>query len=107
MRSKLDEKSETGRSVRRRSVSPKGGKALQRLLVYLGERDPAMIGEVVATAVPKVAHPKVGPAQRALRAAPSRAARSRPARPHPASKAFAAAITKAARKVGGSRSRTR
>ena len=51
MRSRLDEGSERrGKDktrVRRKSKSPKGGKALQRLLNYLSERDPLLVADVV------------------------------------------------------------
>ena len=54
MRSPADGPSERARSPRPR---PPGGKALQRLLLYLLERDPAMIAEVVPVKVPAAAQP--------------------------------------------------
>ena len=59
MRSKLDTK--IGQRARqRKSKAPVGGKALQRLFFYLGERDPTLNDDVVATiAVPKAAATKV------------------------------------------------
>src|SRR5438034_912208 len=48
MRSKLDTKIDRG--ARRRKVTPfPGGKALQRLFTYLGQRDPALNNEIVAS----------------------------------------------------------
>ena len=72
MRSKLDEGSDTRGKARGKArgkrKSPKGGKALQRLLIYLSERDPLLVGDVVGPIdVPKAAQPKVGPARQALR----------------------------------------
>lgn len=108
MRSKLDEKSKTRGKERRKPKSPKGGKALQRLLTYLAERDPPLIGDVVDTIeVPKAAQPKVGPAQQGLRAKRGRSARARTRRTPAAARAFAAAIAKAARKVSASQPRAR
>ena len=46
MRSKIDPKDDRSRG-RRKLKSPKGGKALQRLLSYLGERDLEHIPETV------------------------------------------------------------
>jgi hypothetical protein len=109
MRSRLDEeKSETGRKGVRKTKSPKGGKALQRLLSYLAERDPKLIGDVVDTVdVPKAAEPKVGAARQGLRVRAPRSVKRR-ARPAPvASRAFARAIAKAATKLKKSQPRTR
>jgi hypothetical protein len=103
MRSKLDEGSDTRRArgkARGKRKSPKGGKALQRLLIYLSERDPLLVADVVGPIdVPKAAEPKVGPARQALRARPARAARRGARIARPAAKAYAAALTKAAGKI--------
>jgi hypothetical protein len=74
MKSKIDERLERGggRRGKRASTPVKGGKALQRLFSFLGPRDPRMIADVVESrAVPASARPRVGPAGRALRAAPA------------------------------------
>jgi hypothetical protein len=107
MRSKLDEKIDRGSTARTRVTlkPPKGGKALQRLLTYLVERDPLLVGEVVPIELPAASQPKVGPAKavRSLRSAPSRRASRTPA----ASKAFAGAVASAATKVTASQRRKR
>ena len=97
MRSKLDTK--IGQRARqRKSKAPVGGKALQRLFFYLGERDPALNDDVLAAiAVPKAARPKFGLTKKALRAKPVSAAKAgRVRRGAPAAKSLAAAIAKAA-----------
>ncbi|MFZ1220752.1 MAG: hypothetical protein WAO00_15770, partial [Chthoniobacterales bacterium] len=44
-----------------KSKSPIGGKVLQRLFAYLGQRDPNLNSEIVATvAVPVAARPRFG-----------------------------------------------
>jgi hypothetical protein len=100
MRSKIDARM-ARRGKRQTPKSPLGGKALQRLFTYLGERDPKLNDDVVASiAVPKAARPQFGLTRKALRAKPvsaamaAKAGRARPAQP-PA-KPFAAAIAKAA-----------
>src|SRR5437870_8848614 len=97
MRSKIDAKINR-RTKQKKRKSPLGGKALQRLFFYLGQRDPTLNNEVVATiAVPNAAKPKFGLTKRALRATPGGAGRARRAgRTPPAAKSFSAAITKAA-----------
>ena len=81
MRSRLDEGSERGKGksrVRRKAKSPKGGKALQRLLNYLSERDPLLVADVVGPiGLPKAAQPKVAPAPSVGRARPAPGARGR------------------------------
>ncbi len=105
MRSRLDEGSERrGRNkarVRRKAKSPKGGKALQRLLNYLSERDPLLVADVVGPiGLPKVAQPKVAPAPSVGRARPAAGARGRASRTsHPAARSLAAAMTRATRKI--------
>lgn len=75
-----------------------GGKALQRLFAYLGQRDPALNDDIVAAiAVSKAARPKFGLTRRALRAKPVNAAMAmRARRTQPAARSLAAAIAKAA-----------
>ena len=92
MRSKLDAKIGP-RVTRRKSKAPFGGKALQRLFFYLGERDPALNDDVLAAiAVPKTARPKFGLTRKALRAKPVSAAKAGQARRGPpAAKSLAAA----------------
>ena len=105
MRSRLDEGSERrgkGKArVRRKVKSPKGGKALQRLLNYLSERDPLLVADVVGPiGLPKAAQPKVAPAPSVARARPSPGARVRASRTsHPAARSLAAAMTRATRKI--------
>src|SRR5262249_37489764 len=76
MRSKLDAGSGKGRRRKKRKKPP-GGKALQRLFAFLGEREPAL-NDVAATAisVAKAARPKFGLTARALRAKRRRGARA-------------------------------
>jgi hypothetical protein len=108
MRGKADEKSETRGKKRRKTRSPKGGKALQRLLAYLAERDPLLIADVVNTIeVPASARPRVGAAPQGLRAKKDRSVRGRARRTPAASRAFAAAMAKAAGKVSASQPRVR
>src|SRR6266478_2600355 len=68
MRSKIDAKIDRG--ARRRKGTPyPGGKALQRLFAYLGQRDPALNNEIVATvAVPRAARPRFGLTRAAMQA---------------------------------------
>jgi hypothetical protein len=108
MRSKIDERLERGVGRRRARASKpaKGGKVLQRLFSFLGPRDPRMIADVLESrAVPASAQPRVGPAGRALRAAPARAARARTRQATPAAKAYSRALSKAAKKVNASQPR--
>ena len=80
MRSKIEARLER-RSRRKKPKSPVGGKALQRLFFYLGERDPKLNNEVVATiAPPRAARPKFGLTRTALRARPVSAAKAGRAR---------------------------
>jgi hypothetical protein len=104
MRSRIDEGSERGKGksrVRRKAKSPKGGKALQRLLNYLSERDPLLVADVVGPiGLPKAAQPKVAPAPSVGRARPASGARGRVSRTsHPAARSLAAAMTRATRKI--------
>ena len=104
MRSKIDAKIErSGKQKRyaaRKLTSPPGGKALQRLISYLGQRDPALNDEVLAAVpLPKTARPAFGLTTTALRAKPAGARAVKPRRGRkaaPAAKSFAAAIVKAA-----------
>jgi hypothetical protein len=96
MRSKVDAKIDR-RAKRRKYPAPLGGKALQRLFTYLGQRDPKLNNDVVATiAVPRAARPQFGLTKEALRAKPISAKTGRARRGAPAAKSFAAAVAKAA-----------
>ena len=80
---------------------PKGGKALQRLLTFLAQRDPELIAEAPPTDIPPASRPKVGPARQVLRSKRASTARSAPSRrKNSASKSLAQALTKAAGKFG-------
>src|SRR5258706_3254106 len=102
MRSKTDlGRKQRGGRARRRSPKPPGGKALQRLFTFLGQRDPALNNDIVATvAVPKAARPNYALTKQALRARPVTAATAARARKSaPAAKSYAASIIKAAAKL--------
>jgi photosystem II stability/assembly factor-like uncharacterized protein len=108
MRSKID--ATIGRRGKQgKSTPPPGGKALQRLFAYLGQRDPALNSEVVATiAVPRAARPKFGLTKVALRARDVSGAKARLAkRAQPAARSLAASIAKAATALAARRPRTR
>jgi hypothetical protein len=81
-----------------KSKSPIGGKVLQRLFAYLGQRDPNLNSDVVATvAVPVAARPRSGLTAMAMRAGPLTVAKVRRKRsPSSAAKSFATAIIAAA-----------
>ena len=79
-----------------------GGKALQRLLLYLLERDPAIIEDVVRVRVPASAQPPVEQARNALRAARAHRISGRASYPS-AARRFAASIARAAAAVSSSR----
>src|SRR5262245_17243361 len=108
MRSKIEARIQRS-PTRKKPKSPIGGKALQRLFFYLGERDPKLNDEIVATtAPPKAPRPKFGLTKRALRAKPvsvAKAGRARSAAP--AAKSLAAAMVKAATGLAGRQRRTR
>jgi hypothetical protein len=103
MRSKFDAKIERqGKAKKPKPVL--GGKALQRLFYFLGQRDPKLNDDVVmALAVPKAARPKFGLTKKAKGAKVGAAAKR--ARPmgrrgaSPEAKKYAAAIIKAATSV--------
>jgi photosystem II stability/assembly factor-like uncharacterized protein len=68
----------------KKSTKPLGGKALQRLFVYLGERDPRLVSELLARLTfPKHVRPQFGSGAKRARRAPA------------AVKSFAAAIVRA------------
>ena len=96
MKSKIDERLDRG--AHKASKSPVGGKALQRLFAYLGQRNPNLNNDVVATiAVPVAARPRFGLTRMAMRAAPLTVAKIRRMRPpSAAAKSFATAIISAA-----------
>jgi photosystem II stability/assembly factor-like uncharacterized protein len=94
MRTKYDTKNRS--TQRKKSKRFPGGKVLQRLFAYLGERDPRLSDEVVTTlAVTKAARPTYGPTKKAR--GPRR----------PSAKPFADAIGKAAAALTQSSRRTR
>ena len=97
MRSRIDAEINR-RGKQRKATPPPGGKALQRLFIYLAQRDPALNNEIVATiAVPRAARPKFGLTKAALRARVFAAPQARRARrTQPAAKSFAATIVRAA-----------
>lgn len=100
MRSRIDARLNRG-SRAKKPTPPPGGKVLQRLMTFLGRRDPALNDAVVAgTAVPKAARLQFGLTSKALGAKPL-TARSRPTgrTPSPA-KALATAMSKAAAALG-------
>jgi photosystem II stability/assembly factor-like uncharacterized protein len=96
MKSKINERIDRA-ARRKKSKSPIGGKALQRLFAYLGQRDPNLNNDVVATiAIPVAARPQFGLTKMAMRIGPLTAAKIRRARPpSAAAKSFATAIISA------------
>jgi hypothetical protein len=100
MRGKNDAKIDARGGKRKPKPIP-GGKALQRLFNYLGERDTALGDGVVASMpVPKSARPRFALGAKALQAKPFRAtALATPRRGTSASKAFAQQIAKAATRL--------
>jgi len=100
MQTKSDLRRKPG-AGRRRRKSPRrpGGKVLQRLFTFLGQRDPALNDDLVATVpVPKSVRPTYALTDRALRAkavTPQSVGRRRP----PAAKPFAEAIVRAATRL--------
>src|SRR5262245_62272383 len=100
MENRADLSRNRGARGRRRAPRPPGGKALQRLFAYLGQRDPALNNDIVATvAVPRAARPNYALTRQALKAKPvTAAAVTRVARRTRAAKSYAASISKAAGK---------
>src|SRR3954466_9123381 len=101
MRSKPDlARNRRGATQRRKTRRP-GGKVLQRLFTYLGQRDPAFNNDVVATvAVPKAVRPNYALTKQALQMKPVTAASAKRTRRRPAAaKSYAASIAKAAEKL--------
>src|SRR3954452_4754101 len=100
MRSKVDAGSR-GSTGKKKLKAPPGGKVLQRLFAYLGERDPMLNDAVVMTlAVPKKARPAFGLTKKAMRSKFPKA-RTVPSRKAvPATRPFAAAFAKAAAALG-------
>ena len=101
MKTKIGARSERA-TRRKKSRSAAGGKALQRLFAYLGQRDPNLNSDVVATmALPVAARPRFGLTRMAMRAGPMTVAKIRRARPpSAAAKSFARAIIAAASAMG-------
>jgi hypothetical protein len=103
MRSKFDAKIERRGKAKKPKPVP-GGKALQRLFHFLGQRDPKLNDEVVtALAVPKAARPKFGLTKQAMRMkVGADAKRSRPKARRgvsPEAKKYATAVCKAANAI--------
>ena len=99
MKSRFDAK--IGGRAKRRPVQ--GGKALQRLFAYLGQRDPVINNEVVASIpVQKSARPAFGLTARARNAPVAGASQARKPR-KPSARSFAASIVKAAAKLSRGR----
>src|ERR1700704_175342 len=95
MRSKFEAKIER-QTKQKKSTARPGGKALQRLFAYLGERDPRLNDQFIVTIpVPKAARPKFGLTKRAFLAKPGMTARHARAAPT-AAKSYATAMAKAA-----------
>jgi photosystem II stability/assembly factor-like uncharacterized protein len=100
MKSKINERID--RAARHKKPKFRvGGKALQRLFAYLGQRDPNLNNDVVATiAIPVAARPRFGLTKMAMRAGPLTLAKIRRARPtSAAAESFATAIISAARAI--------
>ena len=97
MKNKLDPRSKAS-ARRKKARSSPGGKALQRLFAYLGQRDPVLNNDVIArVAVPAAARPQFAVTKMAMRAGPLTIAKIRRARPpSAAAKSFARAIIAAA-----------
>src|SRR5438552_18011114 len=108
MRSKLDTKIDRG-SGRGKATPFRGGKALQRLFTYLGQRDPALNNEIVATvAVPRAARPRFGLTRAAMQARQLGARGNRRLRQtRAAAKPLATTIIKAAATLTRHRPKTR
>lgn len=97
----------TRQEARARKPKRPGGKVLQRLFAFLGRRNPALNDPIVATvAVPRAVRQKTSLTKKAMRAKQVTAASaSRTRRPHGPTHAFAAAMIKAAKKLGASKPR--
>ena len=106
MRNKLDARIDSkGKAQKKRKPVP-GGKALQRLFQFLGQRDPKLNDEVVSSlTVPKAARPKIGLTRKAMGAKLATGAKRakkavRPARgASPEAKKYALAVSKAANAI--------
>ena len=112
MRSKFDAKIESkGRGKAKKPKPVPGGKALQRLFQFLGQRDPKLNDEVVtALAVPKAARPKFGLTKKAMNAKVGVAKRARPKTRRgasPEAKKYATAVCKAANAIAKNAPRAR
>jgi photosystem II stability/assembly factor-like uncharacterized protein len=100
MQTRADLRPKPGRTRRRRKKPrPPGGKVLQRLFTFLGQRDPALNDYVVATVpVPRSVCPTYALTTRALNARPV-TARSVARKRTPVARPFAAEIVKAAARL--------
>ncbi len=108
MRSKIDASVER-RTKRKQFKSSPGGKALQRLFFYFGQRDPALTDDVVETLpIAKAALPQFGVTKRAAREkAPTAPRGVRARRSASATKSFATLIIKAATGLTARKRRSR
>jgi hypothetical protein len=98
MKTKIDARIDRAAAPQNKPKSPLGGKVLQRLFAYLGQRDPNLNSDVVATvAVPVAARPRFGLTKMAMRAGPVTVAKvRRKGGASSAAKSFASAIISAA-----------
>lgn len=101
MRTKADLGRGRKRATKRRKVRRPGGKVLQRLFTFLGQRDPTFNNDIVAVVpVPKAVRPNYALTKQAMKAKPvtTRSLKRTRRRP-PAAKSYAASIAKAAAKL--------
>jgi photosystem II stability/assembly factor-like uncharacterized protein len=101
MRTKADLGRGRKRGTKRRKVRRPGGKVLQRLFTFFGQRDPAFNNDIVAVVpVPKAVRPNYALTKQAMKAKPVTAlSLKRTRRRPPAAKSYAASIAKAAAKL--------
>jgi hypothetical protein len=106
MRSKFDAKIESKGKAKKKPKPVPGGKALQRLFQFLGQRDPKLNDDVVSSlTVPKPARPKVGLTRKAMGAKlgtgakRARTAVRRARGSSPEAKKYATAVCKAANAI--------
>lgn len=101
MRTKADLGRGRKRGTKRKRPRRPGGKVLQRLFTFLGQRDPAFNNDIVAVVpVPKAVRPSYALTKQAMQAKPVTAQSiKRTRRRPPAAKAYAASVAKAAGKL--------
>jgi hypothetical protein len=112
MRSKFDAKIDSKGKAKKRKPVP-GGKALQRLFQFLGQRDPKLNDDVVSSlTVPKIARPKIGLTRKAMGAKLGTGAKRtktavrRTRGSSPQAKKYATAVCKAANAISQNTPRT-